>query len=122
MFLVLAFTAIAVVNTLAMTTSERVREFAQLRLAGAGRRQVLRMLRLEALTVLLTAAVLGTGIAYAVLAAFSAGMTGAVAPVLAPLAYVSLLGLGALLALAATALPGRVALAPRPVDVATAPQ
>ena len=52
MGLILAFTAIAVVNTFAMSISERAREFALLRLAGATRRQVLRMLRTEALAVL----------------------------------------------------------------------
>ncbi|MQY15386.1 hypothetical protein SRB5_55650 [Streptomyces sp. RB5] len=121
MGLVLAFTAIAVVNTLAMTTAERVREFAQLRLAGAQRRQVLRMLRLEALSVVAMALVAGTGIALAVLTAFAAGMTGG-APALEPLTYALVVGVATLLALASTALPGRVALAPRPVDVATAPE
>lgn len=42
-----AFTAIAMVNTLAMSVSARVREFALLRLAGATRRQVLRMLDVD---------------------------------------------------------------------------
>ncbi|TGB08202.1 FtsX-like permease family protein [Streptomyces sp. MZ04] len=120
MGLVLAFTAIAVVNTLAMSVSERVREFAMLRLAGASRRQVLRMLRTEALSVLLIGTALGSGIALAVLTAFSVGMTGSAAPSVAPLVYVSVVALAALLALAATALPGRAALKPRPVTVATA--
>lgn len=48
MGLVPAFTAIAVVNTLAMSVAERVREFVLLRLDGAIRRQVLRMPRTEA--------------------------------------------------------------------------
>ncbi|MFB6809067.1 FtsX-like permease family protein [Streptomyces sp. NPDC056387] len=119
MGLVLAFTAIAVVNTLAMSTSERLREFAMLRLAGAKRRQVLRMLRTEALAVLLIGAVLGSGIALAVLTAFSVGMTGAAAPAVLPVVYVGVLGAAGLLALAATALPGRVALRVPPVEVAT---
>ncbi|MER7464736.1 FtsX-like permease family protein [Streptomyces sp. NPDC097981] len=119
MGLVLAFTAIAVVNTLAMSTAERFREFAMLRLAGAKRRQVLRMLRTEALAVLLIGAVLGSGISLAVLTAFSVGMTGAAAPAVLPVVYVAVLGVAGLLALAATALPGRVALRVRPVEVAT---
>ncbi|WP_419998404.1 FtsX-like permease family protein [Streptomyces boninensis] len=117
MALILAFTAIAVVNTLAMSVSERVREFAKLRLAGATRPQVLRMLRLEALASLLTAAALGTGIAAAVLSAFSAGLTGTVSVAVAPLACAGVLGVAAVLALAATAAPGRVALAPKAVEV-----
>ncbi|MFG2297998.1 FtsX-like permease family protein [Streptomyces sp. NPDC048603] len=122
MGLVLAFTAIAVVNTLAMSTAERFREFGMLRLAGATRRQVLRMVRTEALSVLLIGAVLGTGISLAVLTAFSVGMTGSAAPAVLPLAYATVIGGAALLALAATALPGRNALRVRPVDVATARQ
>ncbi|MFE4698449.1 FtsX-like permease family protein [Streptomyces sp. NPDC056738] len=120
MGLVLIFTAIAVVNTLAMSVSERVREFALLRLAGATRRQVLRMLRTEALSVLLLATVLGSGIALAVLTAFSVGMTGRPAPAVVPLLYVTVVGVAGLLALVATALPGRAALRVRAVTVATA--
>ncbi|MFF1341459.1 FtsX-like permease family protein [Streptomyces sp. NPDC058290] len=119
MGLVLAFTAIAVVNTLAMSTAERLREFAMLRLAGAKRQQVLRMLRAEAVAVLLIGAVLGSGISLAVLTAFSVGMTGAAAPAVLPVVYVGVLGVAGLLALAATALPGRVALRVPPVEVAT---
>ncbi|MFD9461768.1 ABC transporter permease [Streptomyces sp. NPDC060027] len=120
MGLVLAFTAIAVVNTLAMSVSERVREFALLRLAGATRRQVLRMLRTEALSVLLLATTLGSGIALAVLTAFSVGMTGGAAPAVTPLVHLTVVGFAGLLALVATALPGRAALRTRPVTVATA--
>ncbi|WP_329098718.1 FtsX-like permease family protein [Streptomyces sp. NBC_01439] len=120
MGLVLAFTAIAVVNTLAMSTAERFREFAMLRLAGAKRRQVLRMLRTEALAVLLIGTALGSGIALAVLTAFSVGMTGAAAPAVLPVAYAAVVGVAGMLALAATALPGRAALRVPPVEVATA--
>ncbi|MFF8475001.1 FtsX-like permease family protein [Streptomyces sp. NPDC015414] len=120
MGLVLAFTAITVVNTLAMSVAERVREFALLRLAGATRRQVLRMLRTEALAVLLLATALGSGISLAVLTAFSVGMTGRAAPAVTPLLYVAVVAVGALLALTASALPGRAALRVRAVTVATA--
>ncbi|MGW3742046.1 FtsX-like permease family protein [Streptomyces sp. NPDC005146] len=122
MGLILAFTAIAVVNTLAMSVSERIKEFAMLRLAGATRRQVLRMLRIEALSVLLIAAVLGTGIALAVLTAFSIGMTGSAAPTVMPVVYATVMGAAALLVLVASALPGRVALKARPVEVAASQQ
>jgi putative ABC transport system permease protein len=120
MGLVLAFTAIAVVNTLAMSVSERVREFALLRLAGATRRQVLRMLRTEALSVLALATVLGSAIALAVLTAFSVGMTGSAAPAVTPLVCVTVVACAGLLVLVATAAPGRSALRHRPVTVATA--
>ncbi|MGV9417738.1 FtsX-like permease family protein [Streptomyces sp. NPDC003674] len=120
MGLVLAFTAIAVVNTLAMSVAERVREFALLRLAGATRRQVLRMLRTEALSVLLLATALGSGISLAVLTAFSLGMTGRAAPTVVPVLYVTVVAVAGLLALTASALPGRVALRVPAVTVATA--
>jgi putative ABC transport system permease protein len=120
MGLVLAFTAIAVVNTLAMSVAERVREFALLRLAGATRRQVLRMLRTEALAVLFLATTLGSGIALAVLTAFSVGMTGRAAAAITPLLYVGVVGFAGLLALVASAVPGRAALRVRAVTVATA--
>ncbi|GGW69905.1 ABC transporter permease [Streptomyces lucensis JCM 4490] len=120
MGLVLAFTAIAVVNTLAMSVAERVREFALLRLAGATRRQVLRLLRTEVLSVLLLATSLGSGIALAVLSAFSLGMTGHAAPTVTPLLYAALVGVAGLLALVAAAVPGRAALRVRAVTVATA--
>ncbi|MFF0854408.1 FtsX-like permease family protein [Streptomyces sp. NPDC003280] len=120
MGLVLAFTAIAVVNTLAMSVVERVREFALLRLAGATRRQVLRMLRTEALSVLLLATALGSGISLAVLTAFSLGMTGRAAPTVVPLLYVTVVAVAGLLALTASALPGRMVLRVPAVTVATA--
>lgn len=120
MGLVLAFTAIAVVNTLAMSVAERVREFALLRLAGATRRQVLRMLRTEALSVLFLATAVGTGIALAVLTAFSVGMTGRAAPTVTPLLYVGVVTVAGLLAVVASAVPGRAALRVRAVTVATA--
>jgi putative ABC transport system permease protein len=110
MGLVLAFATIASVNTLAMSTAERSGEFALLRMVGTTRRQILRMLRLESLTVAATAVVLGTGIALATLTAFSKGMTGAAAPSLSLPVYLGVVTVATTLALTATALPGRLAL------------
>jgi putative ABC transport system permease protein len=78
------------------------------------------MLRTEALSVLLLATALGSGIALAVLTAFSVGMTGRAAPAVTPLVHVTVVALAGLLALVATALPGRVALRMPAVMVATA--
>lgn len=119
MALVLAFTAIAVVNALAMSVSAWVREFALLRLAEAIRRQVPGILRTETLSVLLIATALGSAVALAVLTALSTGMTGRAAPAVTPLTYVTVVAGTGLLALVATALPGRVALRIRAVTVAT---
>ncbi|WP_329388352.1 FtsX-like permease family protein [Streptomyces sp. NBC_01351] len=117
MGLIIAFTAIAVVNTLAMSVSDRTREFALLQLVGTTRRQVMRMLRIEAAQVVLISAVLGTGIAFAVLTAFSIGMTGSASPSIDPWMYLGVLGFAAALTASATLIPGRLALAGRPADV-----
>ncbi|WP_405152055.1 ABC transporter permease [Sphaerisporangium sp. NBC_01403] len=116
MGLIMAFTAIAVVNTLAMSTSDRSREFALLRLVGTTRRQVLRMLRLETLTAALIAVVLGTLISLVTLSAFSLGMTGSAQPYVPPLTYLAVVAAAGALALAATVLPGRFALRERPAE------
>ncbi|MFJ9028096.1 FtsX-like permease family protein [Streptomyces sp. NPDC102274] len=122
MGLIIAFTAIAVVNTLAMSVSDRTREFALLRLVGTTRRQVMMMLRIESALVILVAAVLGTGIAIAVLTAFSVGMTGAAQPSFEPLTYIGVVALAAVLAALATTIAGRFALGSRPADVISANQ
>ncbi|MFF4197500.1 FtsX-like permease family protein [Nonomuraea sp. NPDC001831] len=106
--LIIAFTAIAVVNTLAMATSARSGEMRALRLAGTTRRQVLLMLRLETLGAVATAVVLGTGTALVTLAAFGAGMTGSAVPYVPVGTYAAVVGAAAVLALAATALPARL--------------
>ncbi|MEU8629273.1 hypothetical protein [Streptomyces sp. NPDC048669] len=74
------------------------------------------------MSVLLIAAVLGTGIALAVLTAFSIGMTGGAAIAVLPLVYATVVGAALLLALTATAPPGRVALKARPVEAVTSSQ
>jgi putative ABC transport system permease protein len=115
MGLIIAFTAIAVVNTLAMSTAGRARELAVLRLSGATRRQITRMLGGETLAVVLVAGVLGTAIALATLTAFGRGMTGG-GPSVPPLAHLGVIAWGGLLAAAATALPARLAMRTRPAD------
>ena len=59
MGLVIAFTVITAVNLLALATAQRAPEFAQLRLLGATRRQVLRIAHWESIFVAVTAAALG---------------------------------------------------------------
>lgn len=71
----LLYTAIALANTLVMATSDRAREFAALRLAGATRWQVLRLVAGESLLVVLVGAVTGTLVA----ALNLAGVRGALA-------------------------------------------
>lgn len=117
MGLIIAFTAIAVVNTLAMSTTGRTREFALLRLVGITRLQVVRMLRLESLAVVLLAVVVGTAIAVATLTAFAIGMTGSAAPYLSAIVYAGIVAVAACLALAATMISARISLAGKPADV-----
>jgi putative ABC transport system permease protein len=58
----LVYTGIAVANTMLMATSDRGRDLAVLRLAGATRRQVLLVVAAEALTVVTVGAILGVGV------------------------------------------------------------
>lgn len=120
MGLIIAFCAIAVVNTLAMSTLARSRELALLRVVGTTRRQAARMLRAETLTATVVAVALGTAISLVTLAAFSAGMTGSALPYVPPGAYLAVVAAVAALALAATAVPGRFALSSRPADTLAA--
>jgi putative ABC transport system permease protein len=122
MGLIIAFSAIAVVNTLAMSTTDRSRELALLRLVGATRRQVLRMLRLETLTALIVSVLAGTGIALITLSAFSRGMTGSALPYVPPAGYALVIAAVAALALVATSLPARLALRARPAETIGARQ
>ncbi|UGQ15069.1 ABC transporter permease [Yinghuangia sp. ASG 101] len=110
MGLIIAFTAIAVVNTLVMATSARGREFALLRLVGMTRPQVMRMLRWETLVTLLLAVVLGTAIAWLTLSAYARGMTGTGTVYAPPLTCCVILGAAAALAVTATVLPARLLL------------
>jgi putative ABC transport system permease protein len=110
--LIIAFTAIAVVNTLAMSISDRSREFATLRLTGATRRQVQRMLGWETATAVAVAAALGLAVARAVLTTYASGMTrGTAGPSMPPATLAAVLGGGAVLAGLATWVPARTALA-----------
>ncbi|GAA0371109.1 ABC transporter permease [Actinoallomurus spadix] len=117
MGLIIAFTAIAVVNTLAMATADRARELALLRLVGTTRRQVMRMLRWETLAVVATAVVLGTAVTLITLTALATGMIGSAAPYVPPVPYLAVIGGAAALAVLATVLPARLALATRPADL-----
>ncbi|MDQ0835172.1 putative ABC transport system permease protein [Streptomyces achromogenes] len=59
----LLYTGISLANTMVMATSDRSRELAVLRLAGATRRQVLRLVGAEALTVVVVGGALGALVA-----------------------------------------------------------
>ncbi|MEU1439630.1 FtsX-like permease family protein [Streptomyces sp. NPDC005786] len=103
------FAAIAALNTLVMTVLDRRGELGTLRLVGATRRQVLRMLRWESLLVSAAGVVLGSAIAAATLTPMMRGMTGE-APYVPPLLYGSFAAAAGGLALLAVTLPARAAL------------
>ncbi|MFD3575050.1 ABC transporter permease [Streptomyces sp. NPDC058644] len=103
------FAAIAAANTLVMTVLDRRRELDTLRLIGSTRRQVMLMVRWEALLVAGAGIVIGSAIALATLVPMMRGLTGE-SPYIPPLLYGSFAGAALALGLAATALPARAAL------------
>ncbi|GGR76362.1 ABC transporter permease [Streptomyces aureoverticillatus] len=103
------FAAVAAANTLVMTILDRRRELGTLRLIGSTRRQVMRMVRWEALLVTCAGVIIGTGIALATLVPMMNGLTGE-APYIPPLLYGAFAGSAVVLGLVATAVPARAAL------------
>ncbi|MFD9072324.1 ABC transporter permease, partial [Streptomyces lasiicapitis] len=100
---------LAAANTLVMTILDRRRELGTLRLIGSTRRQVMRMVRWEALLVTCAGVIIGTGIALATLVPMMKGLTGE-GPYIPPLLYAAFAGSAVLLGLVATAMPARAAL------------
>lgn len=103
------FAAVAAVNTLVMMVLDRRHELGSLRLVGATRLQVLRMLRWEGLLVSGIGVVLGSAIAAATLFPMMQGMTGS-APSVPPLVYGAFVAGAVGLALLAVTLPARAVL------------
>ncbi|MFE4399374.1 FtsX-like permease family protein, partial [Kitasatospora sp. NPDC056808] len=79
--MLVCFAAVSTVNTLVALTADRRREFALLRLVGATRRQLLRMLGVEAVLTTAIGVLLGAAVAAAASGAFSLAVTGSVVPV-----------------------------------------
>lgn len=106
------FASVAAVNTLVMVVFDRRREVSLLRMAGTTRRQVMRMLRWEALVVTGAGLAIGGAIAWLTLTPLTKGVTGhgphvPAGPALAMAGGVALLGI------LATALPARALLRTR---------
>ncbi|GAA2418692.1 ABC transporter permease [Streptomyces pulveraceus] len=106
------FAAIAAVNTLVMTVLDRRRELTMLRLVGSTRRQVMGMIRWEALLVTVAGAALGTAIALATLFPMMRGLTGE-SPYIPPLLYGTFVAVTIGLGLLAALVPARAALRTR---------
>ncbi|GAB3155461.1 ABC transporter permease [Amycolatopsis stemonae] len=113
---IVGYLAISVANTLVLTTAQRSREFALLRLVGTTRRQVTRMMRLEALATVGIAVVVGTLVAVIPLGLLNAGLRGTPLPSGPLSVYFGIIGGAALLGLAAMGLSTWAALRARPID------
>ncbi|MDK1348119.1 FtsX-like permease family protein [Streptomyces sp. 378] len=113
---IIAYTALTVVNTQAMNTASRRREFALLRLTGSSRSQVLGMVRLESFTVVAVGGLLGTLLSVPPLALVALALTGTPIPTAPVLGWLAIVGSTALLAMAGAMLPARLVLRVRPVD------
>jgi putative ABC transport system permease protein len=113
----LAFIAVAAVNSLVMATGERSRELALLRLVGATPRQVTRMIRGEALAVIGFGMLLGLAIAAATLVPFSLAIAETTVPSLPWQVLAGVLAGATVLGLGASELPARNVLRYDPVEV-----
>ncbi|RAS70326.1 FtsX-like permease family protein [Lentzea atacamensis] len=102
-------------NTLVMSTAARRREFALLRLVGTGRRQIVRMMRAEALVTVGLAAVLGTAVAALPLTLLAIGFTGVPLPSGSIWVYLGVLAGAALLGAVSIAVSTRLSLRPTPI-------
>jgi len=118
--IIFAFTSIAVVNTLVMIGLRRGRELALLRLTGATRRQVRSMARWEAAIIVTIGLGVGLAIAATALLPLSHALTGGLRPFVPLEQLAAILGVSAMLAVVALALPTRRALRRRPVDALAA--
>ena len=114
--IIFAFTSIAVVNTLTMIALQRSRELGLLRLVGGTRGQVRSMARWEAALIITIGLGVGLTIAAAALLPLSHALTGSIRPYVPLGQLAAILGVSALLALLALALPTRRALRARPVE------
>ncbi len=111
---VTVFTSISVVNTLVMTTMERAGEFALLRLVGATRRQVARMMSAENAVTVLAALGVGATVAAMVLTGFSKALTDSPYPSLEGPTIALILGAAGVLALTTGLLTTHIALRQQP--------
>lgn len=114
-------TGISLANTMVMATSDRVRDLAVLRLAGATRWQVLRLVGAEALTVVAVGGVLGLLVAgLNLLGMWSAlGLLSAPTTIEIPWTAVgAVLGACAVTAVVSSVIPAALALRRRAVELA----
>ena len=114
--LILAFTSIAVANTLIMIALQRGRELALLQLVGGTRRQVRSMARWEAALIVTIGVGVGLAISAIALVPLSHALTGSFRPYIPLGQLAAILGISALVAILALAVPTRRVLRARPVE------
>ena len=119
--MIIAYTAISVVNSLVMSTTARRREFGLQRLTGATRGQVLRMMTVEAGMTTAIGILLGTVVAFATLVPFTLVTDGSLLPKGPPAIFLAVTGAAAILTFGATLLSTWVGLRTRPAEAAVAP-
>jgi putative ABC transport system permease protein len=119
--MIIAYTAISVVNSLVMSTGARRREFGLQRLTGATRGQVLRMMTVEATMTTVIGVLLGTVISLLTLMPFTLVTDDSILPKGPPMIYLTVIGAAALLTFGATLTSTWVGLKTRPVEAAVAP-
>lgn len=113
---ILGYVVISVANTLVMSTAQRSREFALLRLIGTTKRQVVRMMRLEALATVGVAAALGTVVAGIPLVLLNLGLRGTPLPAGSVAVFGGIIAGAILLGLVSLGLSTRVALWAKPIE------
>lgn len=121
LLIALVYTGIALANTQVMATSDRVRDLAVIRLAGATKAQVLRLVGAEALLVVAVGAVLGGAVAALNLLGVrtALGLLDVRPAVVVPWGALGLVvAVSSVLAVVFAVLPAMLALRTRPVELA----
>ncbi|MFI6049289.1 FtsX-like permease family protein [Streptomyces violascens] len=111
---VVAYATIALVNTQVLATTERRREFMLQRLIGATRRQVLRMMTVEAILVAVAGLVLGVLVAVLTLVPLSLSVLGSPVPEGSPWIFATVVAAAFALTLVTTLLSAAIVLRNRP--------
>ncbi len=114
--LLLGYIAIAVVNTLVMSTAARIREFAMLQLIGASRDQVRSMTNGEARVVVFSALLFGLLATVPPLVGISLALTKSPVPSISPVGLIVLVAVTVALSWGAITMATRFAMRPAPVD------